>query len=63
MKINGKAYDHKKLSLRTFLDEHQINEKMVVVEVNGTIVEQSNYDDRQLKADDKVEIVSFVGGG
>lgn len=63
MQINGKCYESVTLNLKEFLVENKINEQMVVVEINGVIIEQSTYDDRVLQADDKVEIVSFVGGG
>ena len=36
---------------------------IVVVEVNGCIIERAGYDQVILKNGDQVEIVSFVGGG
>ena len=35
----------------------------VIAEVNGEIIKSPNWDQRILKDGDKVELVSFVGGG
>ncbi len=39
------------------------NEKTIVVECNGNIVLRDNWDATILKDQDKLEVVSFVGGG
>jgi sulfur carrier protein len=36
---------------------------VVVVEINGNIVEKDNFDNTFIKENDKVEVVRFVGGG
>jgi thiamine biosynthesis protein ThiS len=33
------------------------------VEVNGEIVPQRSFDERRLFVDDRIEVVSLVGGG
>lgn len=64
MKING---EHivltEELSLKEFLEQKNINLQYVAVERNGAIVPKAEYDSVQLCDSDKLEIVSFVGGG
>lgn len=63
MIINGKNYRYDEMSITHLLNELEIKEKMIVVEINNRIIEQKLYDEQMLKKDDKIEIVSFVGGG
>ncbi len=63
MIVNGKEYDYQDITVASLLNELQIHEKMIVVELNNVIVGQKQYDEQVLKKDDKIEIVSFVGGG
>ncbi len=63
MIINGKDMHIEVNSITELLTQLKISLQMVVVEVNGSIIDKKIYDDRVLKADDKIEIVSFVGGG
>lgn len=50
-------------SLLAFLEGSGINPQKVAVERNLMIVPKSRYRDTLLTADDKLEIVQFVGGG
>lgn len=63
MTINGKEHDYDNLSVTALLQTFDIQARFLVVEVNGVIVDKKMYDEQYLKKDDKVEIVSFVGGG
>ncbi len=63
MIINGKDYLYDEMSITHLLNELEIKGKMIVVEINNRIIEQKLYDEQMLKKDDKIEIVSFVGGG
>ncbi|MBI9013576.1 MAG: sulfur carrier protein ThiS [Clostridiales bacterium] len=63
MIINGKNYLYDEMSITHLLNALEIKEKMIVVEINNRIIEQKLYDEQMLKKDDKIEIVSFVGGG
>ncbi|WP_195570687.1 sulfur carrier protein ThiS [Paenibacillus sp. 1001270B_150601_E10] len=40
-----------------------LEERIVIVEHNGTIIPKQDYDRLQLSDGDRVEIVQFVGGG
>ena len=63
MVINGKKYEYDEQKLSELLDYMKINSKNVVVEVNGEIIEKKNFDNLVLNYQDKLEIVTFVGGG
>ena len=64
MRINGQEYALTKvMSLQELLEEQGYRSSLVAVELNGAIVKRSEYDSTMLTAEDKLEIVSFVGGG
>lgn len=45
------------------LKHYQINNKVVVVEVNGEILTRFEHQSTRLSDKDRIEIVHFVGGG
>lgn len=62
--LNGKEFLlDKKISLNDFLIIHNINTNNIVVEINGSIITKSLWDQYVLKENDKIEIVTAVGGG
>ena len=63
MLINGTEHDYASMTIADVLAKLNVNAKMLVVEVNEVIIQQKQYDEMMLKKDDKIEIVSFVGGG
>ena len=64
MRINGQEYALTKvMSLQELLEEQGYRSSLVAVELNGAIVKRSEYGSTMLTAEDKLEIVSFVGGG
>ena len=64
MRINGQEYALTKvMSLQELLQEQGYRSNLVAVELNGAIVKRSEYGSTMLTAEDKLEIVSFVGGG
>lgn len=64
MLINGKEYIMSQpLSLEQLLLEQGYRTNLVAVELNGSIVKRNTYGTTMLTAADRLEIVSFVGGG
>ena len=64
MRINGQEYALTKvMSLQELLQEQGYRSNLVAVELNGDIVKRSEYGSTMLTAADRLEIVSFVGGG
>ena len=51
------------MDLQTFLEREGYSLGRVAVEKNGEIVPKASYSTEMLAADDRLEIVSFVGGG
>lgn len=64
VKINGENIDIAQGTVLTkYLEDSGHNLSRVAVEINGNIIPKKNYNDTILHDGDKVEIVSFVGGG
>lgn len=45
------------------LDYFKLQDKVVVVEINGEILEKNEHQNTRLSDRDRIEIVHFVGGG
>ncbi len=61
--INGENKNFKeKLIILELLKELGLSDKPVVVELNKKIITKDNYN-KELFPNDKLEIVTFVGGG
>jgi thiamine biosynthesis protein ThiS len=63
VKINGKYEPADNMNLSLYLKENNYNIHHIAVEINEEIVSKSDFDNIFFKADDVVEIVSFVAGG
>lgn len=63
MIINGVQEAAEGKSVAQVLQEKGIDLSNVAVELNGEIVPKRQYDSVILTAEDRLEIVSFVGGG
>lgn len=62
--INGNEIDVlKQLSVEDLIAERCLNPDTIVVEHNLSILPKEKWPEVMLKAEDKLEIVSFVGGG
>lgn len=64
MLINGKEMNfHDSITVLDLLKELDLNEDKVVIEVNLEILPKSQYSNKILNKDDRIEIISLVGGG
>ncbi|MDQ1911880.1 Sulfur carrier protein ThiS [compost metagenome] len=45
------------------LKAFKLDQKILVVELNRTIIDRERYEETALKDGDRIEIVHFVGGG
>jgi thiamine biosynthesis protein ThiS len=62
--INGEPRDvEKDLSLSQLVATLGLKAEQVAIELNHTVVRRPAWTETLLKADDKIEIVHFVGGG
>ncbi|MBX3282536.1 MAG: sulfur carrier protein ThiS [Acidobacteria bacterium] len=50
-------------SISTLVEELAMPERRLAVELNGIVVRKADWPETILKADDRIEIVHFVGGG
>lgn len=64
MKVNGRDFSIEGINnISDLLKKLNVNEYRVVVELNKEIVSKEDYSKVNLKDDDTIEVVSFVGGG
>lgn len=62
--FNGKLLDiSKNLSLQELMKERHMDKQPAAVELNEKIIEKGNWEKTILHAKDKVEIITFMGGG
>lgn len=62
--LNGKEKEqYSELSLTELLAWEGYDIRKIAVEINGEIISKSIYNETKVKSGDKVEVVSFVGGG
>ena len=64
IQLNGKKVVIKSnLSLIDLLKSYKLNNTKIAIEYNGVIIPKANYKKKNLKNNDKIEIVHFIGGG
>ena len=64
MIINGKNESlERNMTLAELLEQLGYRQNLLAVELNGQIVKRAEYVSTMLTDSDKLEIVSFVGGG
>lgn len=63
VKINGQSLDIAGRTIAEYLETTDYDPKRIAVERNGEIVPKARYGETMLVDGDRVEVVSFVGGG
>ncbi len=66
IKINGREYTFdtsNTITIAYILEYLKLQSIKVVVEKNGLVIDNINYNDEQVSNGDVLEIVQFVGGG
>ncbi|EAJ0348991.1 sulfur carrier protein ThiS [Campylobacter lari] len=63
MIINGEKFELKELKFMDYVKEKQLKIEFIALELNGEIIPRDKFENLILKENDKVEIVTFVGGG
>lgn len=62
--VNGKEINlTKDTTVAEYLEQNQYQVKRIAVELNGDILPKYSYSDTMLKDGDRLEVVTFVGGG
>ena len=64
IQLNGKNILVKtNYSIFDLLKKYNLSKKKVAIEHNGIIIQKTDYKKKFLKNNDKVEVVTFIGGG
>ncbi|MDT3960359.1 sulfur carrier protein ThiS [Staphylococcus kloosii] len=62
--INGDTFKFdEQLSLLALLQQLEIDEQRVIVEHNSKLIKQDAFASQVVSANDKLELLEFVGGG
>lgn len=61
--INGKKEDIKNISFFEYLTQNGYDTNTIVVECNLNIIKKDSWKTTMIQVNDKIEILSFVGGG
>jgi sulfur carrier protein len=64
LQVNGEAHTClRQTTLPQLLVQMGLNPRLLAVEYNGEILHRQFWDETEIKADDRLEIVTIVGGG
>ncbi len=64
IQLNGKNILVKtNYSIFDLLKKYNLSNKKVAIEHNGIIIQKTDYKKKFLKNNDKIEVVTFIGGG
>jgi sulfur carrier protein len=64
LQVNGEAQScPPQTPLPSLLSQLGMNPKLVAVEYNGQILHRQFWDETRVQADDRLEVVTIVGGG
>ena len=62
--VNGKEINlTEDTTVAEYLEQNQYQVKRIAVELNGDILPKYSYSDTMLEDGDRLEVVTFVGGG
>lgn len=61
--INGTEVKKSEIRLAEYLLENNYATSRIVIEINGNILPRESYNKTILYNNDKIEILTFVGGG
>ena len=61
--VNGKEINLTEDTVAEYLEQNQYQVKRIAVELNGDILPKYSYSDTMLKDGDRLEVVTFAGGG
>ena len=64
IQVNGESRQvHEESKVTDLLRDLQLNVERVAVEINLEILDRRDFDARTLEEGDRIEIMSFIGGG
>ncbi len=63
IKLNGEPKEIQASTLEQLVSSYRLNPEAIVIELNNVIARKQTWATTALNIGDRVEIVSFVGGG
>jgi sulfur carrier protein len=64
IRLNNKQYQiEKSVTLEKLLKILNITETKIAIEVNRVVIPKSNYNKHMINDNDKIEIITAIGGG
>ena len=64
IQLNGKKVNiRSNYSILDLLKKYKLINKKIAIEHNGIIIPKTQYKRKNLKNNDKIEVVHFIGGG
>jgi len=62
--VNGQEQElHGICNVSELVSHYRLQDKLVVVEIDGKVIERENWEETQLRDGMTIELVHFVGGG
>ena len=61
--LNGKKMKSDQTTLFDLIIDTGFDRKSLVAELNFEVIKEENWRDTMIKEDDRIELLSFVGGG
>ena len=62
--LNGETYAYNGLTnINALLDDIGANKDHTALMLNGSVIPSDNWEDQEIKENDEVEVLVFVGGG
>jgi len=61
--VNGKQENIEAVTIKDIVDTRELDTTGLIIEHNGKIIKQENWDAKKLDEGDRLELLSFVGGG
>lgn len=62
--LNGESYDYKGLAnINALLDDIGANKDHAALMLNGSVIPSDNWKNQEIKENDEIEVLVFVGGG
>ncbi|MFV8826630.1 sulfur carrier protein ThiS [Alkalihalobacterium sp. APHAB7] len=61
--VNGETVELEVSTLAEIVKHYGLEQNLVVTEVNGEIIDRSNWETTVVESGMKIELVHFVGGG
>ncbi|MDY6970392.1 MAG: sulfur carrier protein ThiS [Spirochaetota bacterium] len=63
IKVNGNIIDFDKSTIKDIIIQYKLENRKVVVEKNGIIINRDDYSNEIIYDGDNIEIIRMVGGG